>query len=146
MEEVCNLEVFFHGGVVFTPYKQIIRSPKMHCKPRYNASEGYFGTQNDFSDPAMLLMIDYGVFYEFMPLEEIGKEEPHTYSLEEAELNKNYAMIILTLCGLWRYMISDIVKFTSKNPCKSVITGRTKQIVGYKGHSTVKMNFFIPSE
>ena len=73
----------------------------MHYVETYNASEGYFGTQNDLSDPAMLLMIDYGIFYEFMPLEEVGKEFPHTCCLEEVELNKNYAMIISTSCGLW---------------------------------------------
>ena len=80
LEEVWpNLEVFFHGGVAFTPYreqyKQVITTPKMHYVETYNASEGYFGTQNDLSDPAMLLMIDYGIFYEFVPLEEVGKEK-----------------------------------------------------------------------
>lgn len=145
LEEVWpNLEVFFHGGVAFTPYreqyKQIIRSPKMRYVEAYNASEGYFGTQNDLSDPAMLLMIDYGVFYEFMPLEEVGKEEPHTYSLEEVELNKNYAMIISTSCGLWRYMIGDTVKFTSKNPYKFVITGRTKHFINAFGEELIVDN------
>ena len=95
LEEVWpNLEVFFHGGVAFTPYreqyKQVIRSPKMHYVETYNASEGYFGTQNDLSDPAMLLMIDYGIFYEFTPLEEVGKEFPKTYQLEEVELNIDF--------------------------------------------------------
>lgn len=80
LEEVwSNLEVFFHGGVAFTPYreqyKQVIHSPNMHYVETYNASEGYFGTQNDLSDPAMLLMIDYGIFYEFVPLEEDGKRK-----------------------------------------------------------------------
>ena len=89
LEEVWpNLEVFFHGGVAFTPYreqyKQVITTPKMHYVETYNASEGYFGTQNDLSDPAMLLMIDYGIFYEFVPLEEVGKENPRAYCLEEA--------------------------------------------------------------
>ena len=135
LEEVWpNLEVFFHGGVAFTPYreqyKQVITTPKMHYVETYNASEGYFGTQNDLSDPAMLLMIDYGIFYEFVPLEEVDKENPRAYCLEEVELNKNYAMVISTSCGLWRYMIGDTVKFTGKNPYKFVITchGRPRQV------------------
>ena len=111
LEEVWpNLEVFFHGGVAFTPYReqyrQVIKSSKMHYVETYNASEGYFGTQNDPNDPAMLLMIDYGVFYEFIPLEDVGKENPRICCLEEVELNKNYAMVISTSAGLWRYMIN----------------------------------------
>lgn len=145
LEEVWpNLEVFFHGGVAFTPYreqyKQVIHKPDMHYVETYNASEGYFGTQNDPSDPAMLLMIDYGVFYEFMPLEEVGKEYPLTYCLEEVELNKNYALIISTSCGLWRYMIGDTVKFTSKNPYKFVITGRTKHFINAFGEELIVDN------
>ena len=145
LEEVWpNLEVFFHGGVAFTPYreqyKQVIRSPKMHYVETYNASEGYFGTQNDLSDPSMLLMIDYGVFYEFISLEEVGKEKPRAYCLEEVELNKNYAMVISTSCGLWRYMIGDTVKFTSKNPYKFVITGRTKHFINAFGEELIVDN------
>lgn len=145
LEEVWpNLEVFFHGGVAFTPYreqyKQVIRSPKMHYVETYNASEGYFGTQNDLSDPSMLLMIDYGVFYEFISLEEVGKENPRAYCLEEVELNKNYAMVISTSCGLWRYMIGDTVKFTSKNPYKFVITGRTKHFINAFGEELIVDN------
>lgn len=145
LEEVWpNLEVFFHGGVAFTPYreqyKQVIHKPDMHYVETYNASEGYFGTQNDPSDPAMLLMIDYGIFYEFMPLEEVGKEHPRTYCLEEVELNKNYALIISTSCGLWRYMIGDTVKFTSKNPYKFVITGRTKHFINAFGEELIVDN------
>ena len=145
LEEVWpNLEVFFHGGVAFTPYreqyKQVITTPKMHYVETYNASEGYFGTQNDLSDPAMLLMIDYGIFYEFVPLEEVGKENPRAYCLEEVELNKNYAMVISTSCGLWRYMIGDTVKFTSKNPYKFVITGRTKHFINAFGEELIVDN------
>lgn len=145
LEEVWpNLEVFFHGGVAFTPYreqyKQVIHKPDMRYVETYNASEGYFGTQNDLSDPAMLLMIDYGVFYEFMPLEEMGKEHPRTYCLEEVELNKNYALVISTSCGLWRYMIGDTVKFTSKNPYKFVITGRTKHFINAFGEELIVDN------
>ena len=145
LEEVWpNLEVFFHGGVAFTPYreqyKQVIHKPDMRYVETYNASEGYFGTQNDLSDPAMLLMIDYGVFYEFMPLEEMGEEHPRTYCLEEVELNKNYALVISTSCGLWRYMIGDTVKFTSKNPYKFVITGRTKHFINAFGEELIVDN------
>lgn len=142
LEEVWpNLEVFFHGGVSFNPYreqyKQLIRSDKMHYVETYNASEGYFGTQNDFSDPSMLLMIDYDIFYEFIPLEEVGAENPRTYSLEEVELDKNYAIVITTSCGLWRYMIGDTVKFTNNKPYKFVITGRTKHFINAFGEELI---------
>lgn len=142
LEEVWpNLEVFFHGGVSFAPYReqyrQIIKSDEMHYVETYNASEGFFGVQNDLSDPSMLLMIDYGIFYEFMPLDELDKENPKTYCLEDIELNKNYAMIISTSCGLWRYMIGDTVKFTSKNPYKFVITGRTKHFINAFGEELI---------
>ena len=145
LEEIWpNLEVFFHGGVAFTPYreqyKDVIRSSKMHYVETYNASEGYFGTQNDPADPAMLLMIDYGIFYEFIPLEDVGKENPRTFCLEEVELNKNYAMVISTSAGLWRYMIGDTVKFTSKNPYKFVITGRTKHFINAFGEELIVDN------
>lgn len=132
-----NLEVFFHGGVAFTPYreqyKQLIASDKMHYMETYNASEGFFGLQNDLQDPAMLLMIDYGVFFEFIPMEEIDKENPHTVQLIDVELNKNYALVISTSGGLWRYLIGDTVKFTSKHPYKFVITGRTKHFINAFG-------------
>ncbi|NDW12067.1 hypothetical protein D0T50_04085 [Bacteroides sp. 214] len=142
LEEVWpNLEVFFHGGVSFTPYreqyKQIIHSKNMHYVETYNASEGYFGTQNDLSDPSMLMMIDYGIFYEFMPLEDLDKENPRVYCLEEVELNKNYAMIISTSCGLWRYMIGDTVRFTNNKPYKFVITGRTKHFINAFGEELI---------
>ena len=145
LEEVWpNLEVFFHGGVAFTPYreqyKQIIKSSKMHYVETYNASEGYFGTQNDPNDPAMLLMIDYGIFYEFIPLEDVGKENPRICCLEEVELNKNYAMVISTSAGLWRYMIGDTVKFTGNRPYKFVITGRTKHFINAFGEELIVEN------
>lgn len=139
-----DLEVFFHGGVAFTPYreqyKQLIRSDKMHYMETYNASEGFFGLQNDFSDPSMLLMIDYGVFYEFIPMEDVGTENPHIVPLTDVELNKNYAMVISTSCGLWRYMIGDTVKFTNKYPYKFVITGRTKHFINAFGEELMVDN------
>ena len=145
LEEVWpNLEVFFHGGVAFTPYreqyKEVIRSPKMHYVETYNASEGYFGTQNDPNDPSLLLMIDYGVFYEFIPLEDVGKDNPRVYSLEEIEIGKNYAMVISTSAGLWRYMIGDTVKFTNNRPYKFIITGRTKHFINAFGEELIVDN------
>ena len=145
LEEVWpNLEVFFHGGVAFTPYreqyKEIIRSPKMHYVETYNASEGYFGTQSDPNDPSLLLMIDYGVFYEFIPLEDVGKDYPRVYPLEEVELGKNYALVISTSAGLWRYMIGDTVKFTNKRPYKFIITGRTKHFINAFGEELIVDN------
>ena len=139
-----NLEVFFHGGVAFTPYceqyKQIIRSDKMHYMETYNASEGFFGIQSDPSDPAMLLMIDYGVFYEFIPMDEFDFPNPHIVPLADVELNKNYAMVISTACGLWRYIIGDTVKFTSKHPYKFIITGRTKHFINAFGEELMVDN------
>jgi hypothetical protein len=145
LEEVWpNLEVFFHGGVAFTPYveqyKQVIHSPKMHYIETYNASEGYFGTQNELNDPSMLMMIDYGIFYEFIPLEDIGSEQPRAFCLNEIELNKNYAMVISTSCGLWRYMIGDTVMFVQKNPYKFHITGRTKHFINAFGEELIVDN------
>src|SRR5574344_2742019 len=101
LEEVWpNLEVFFHGGVSFTPYRdqyhQVIQSPNMHYVETYNASEGYFGTQNDPADPSMLLMIDYGIFYEFIPLEEVGRPDAHALPLWQVECGRQYAMVIST--------------------------------------------------
>ncbi len=139
-----NLEVFFHGGVAFTPYreqyKKVIRNSRMRYVETYNASEGYFGTQNDPADPAMLLMIDYGVFYEFIPLEDVGKEHPRVCCLEEVETGRNYAMVISTSAGLWRYMIGDTVKFTSTHPYKFVITGRTKHFINAFGEELIVDN------
>ncbi|MCC8187620.1 MAG: GH3 auxin-responsive promoter family protein [Bacteroides sp.] len=145
LEEVWpNLEVFFHGGVSFTPYKeqftQVIRRPDMRYVETYNASEGYFGTQDDPSDPSMLLMIDYGIFYEFIPLEDVEKEHPRIHPLEQIELHKNYAIVISTSCGLWRYMIGDTVRFISRDPYKFVITGRTKHFINAFGEELIVDN------
>lgn len=142
IEEVWpNLEVFFHGGVAFTPYrdqyKQVVKTDKMHYMETYNASEGFFGIQSDFSDLSMLLMIDYGVFFEFIPLEDIESDNPRVYPLEEVELNKNYAMVISTSAGLWRYIIGDTVKFTNNKPFKFVITGRTKHFINAFGEEVI---------
>ena len=139
-----NLEMFFHGGVAFTPYReqyhQLIKSPNMHYMETYNASEGFFGIQNDFADPSMLLMIDYGVFYEFIPFEELDSPTPKVVPLWDVEVGRNYAMLISTTCGLWRYMIGDTVRFTSKDPYKFVITGRTKHFINAFGEELIVDN------
>lgn len=145
LEEVWpNLEVFFHGGVAFTPYRkqyeQLIASKKMHYMETYNASEGFFGIQSDPTDPSMLLMVDYDVFYEFIPIDDVDKETPDIIPLQGIELGKNYAMVISTSCGLWRYMIGDTVKFTSKDPYKFIITGRTKHFINAFGEELIVDN------
>lgn len=132
-----NLEIFFHGGVSFKPYREqyesLIPSSKMHYIENYNASEGYFAVQNDPKDRSMLLMLDYGVFYEFIPLNEYENENPKVIPLWEVELGKNYAVIISTNSGLWRYKLGDTVCFTSKNPYKITISGRTKHHINVFG-------------
>lgn len=139
-----NLEVFFHGGIAFTPYRRqyqkLIPSPKMHYMETYNASEGFFGIQDDPGDPSMLLMIDYDVFYEFMPMDEYGKPNPTVVPLSGIELGRDYAMIITTSCGLWRYMIGDTVRFTCRDPYKFVITGRTKYFINAFGEELIQDN------
>jgi hypothetical protein len=158
LEEVWpNIEVFFHGGVAFTPYReqyqQLITSPKMHYMETYNASEGFFGIQDDPADRSMLLMLDYDCFYEFMELG-VGNEEsgvnssagqsstphPKIVPLWGVEKGKNYAMIISTSCGLWRYMIGDTVQFTSTNPYKFIISGRTKSFINAFGEELIVDN------
>jgi hypothetical protein len=139
-----NLEVFFHGGVAFTPYREqykaIIRSPRMHYMETYNASEGFFGIQNDLSDAAMLLMIDYDVFYEFIPMSQFGQPDAQAVPLWEVEPGVNYAMLISTSCGLWRYQIGDTVRFTQTSPYKFVITGRTKHFINAFGEELIVDN------
>ena len=145
LEEVWpNLEVFFHGGIAFTPYReqfeQLITKSDMHYMETYNASEGFFGIQSDPSDRSMLLMLDYGVFYEFLPMDEFGSEKPNIVPLSGVEVGKNYAMLITTACGLWRYEIGDTVQFTSINPYKFIITGRTKYFINAFGEELIMDN------
>ena len=139
-----NLEVFFHGGIAFTPYRkqyeQLIANPDMHYMETYNASEGFFGIQDDPTDSSMLLMLDYGVFYEFIPMEEYGTDNPTIVPLSGVETGYNYAMVITTACGLWRYVIGDTVMFTSKNPYKFIITGRTKYFINAFGEELIMDN------
>ena len=134
-----NLEVFFHGGVAFTPYRQqyehLIRSPRMQYMETYNASEGFFGLQSEPTDKSMLLMLDYDVFYEF---QEMGTD--NIVPIWGVEPGKNYAMLISTSCGLWRYMLGDTVRFTSVNPYKFVISGRTKHFINAFGEELIVDN------
>ena len=139
-----NLEMFFHGGVAFTPYREqyrkLIPSANMHYMETYNASEGFFGIQDDPSDLSMSLMLDYGVFYEFIPMDELESPNPHVVPLWGVETGRNYAMLISTSSGLWRYMIGDTVRFTSANPYKFVITGRTKFFINAFGEELIVDN------
>lgn len=138
-----NLEVFFHGGIAFTPYRkqyeQLIPSARMHYMETYNASEGFFGIQNVPADHSMLLMLDYGVFYEFIPLDS-PSSNPKPVPLEDVELGRNYAMVISNSCGLWRYEIGDTVMFTQLKPYKFIITGRTKYFINAFGEELIMDN------
>ena len=139
-----NLEVFFHGGISFEPYREqyktLIPSDKMHYMETYNASEGFFGLQDDPTDPSLLMMPDYGIFYEFIPMNEVGNAHPTVLPLESVETGKNYAMVITTSGGLWRYQIGDTVRFTSLFPHKFVISGRTKHFINAFGEELMVDN------
>lgn len=131
-----NLEVFFHGGISFKPYKnqyKRIMGKDINYYEIYNASEGFFGIQDRSGSDEMLLMLDYGIFYEFIPMEYLGESNPKVLTLEEVELGKNYAVIITTNGGLWRYLIGDTVQFTSINPFRIKISGRTKHYINAFG-------------
>lgn len=139
-----NLEVFFHGAVAFKPYKNLFRSiipsDQMRYWETYNASEGFFGIQDQKDSEELLLMLDYGVFYEFIPADEWDKEYPEAVTLADVELGKNYAMVISTNAGLWRYNIGDTVKFTSLFPYRIKISGRTKHFINAFGEEVIIEN------
>ncbi|MES2690732.1 MAG: GH3 auxin-responsive promoter family protein [Bacteroidota bacterium] len=139
-----NLELYMHGGVSFVPYEQrfksLIRSAGMNYLETYNASEGFLGIQDSLDRQDMLLMLDYGIFYEFMPMSEYGKEHPETLSIDEVNVNENYALVISTNAGLWRYVIGDTVRFTSLRPHRFKITGRTKHFINAFGEELVIEN------
>ncbi|MBP3942328.1 GH3 auxin-responsive promoter family protein [Sphingobacteriaceae bacterium WQ 2009] len=139
-----NLEFYSHGGVSFKPYreqfKQFIPSDSMYYLENYNASEGYFALQDQSDSEDLLLMLDYGIYYEFMPIENLHHEQPKTLALHEVELNKNYALIITTNAGLWRYMLGDTIKFTNLSPYRIQITGRTKQYINTFGEELIVDN------
>ncbi len=135
-----NLEMFVHGGMNFKPYRdqyrKIIPSERMKYMETYNASEGFFAIQDDPAADDMLLMLDYGVYYEFVPTHSIGRPDA-AVPLEGVRRGVNYAMLISTCCGLWRYMIGDTVEFTSTAPYKIRITGRTKHYINAFGEELI---------
>ncbi|HET6243512.1 MAG: GH3 auxin-responsive promoter family protein [Bacteroidetes bacterium] len=139
-----NLELFMHGGVSFSPYKaqfqKLIPSPKMNYLETYNASEGFFGISDIPGSDEILLMLDYGIFYEFIPMEEFGQKNPQAITLENVKTNENYALVISTNAGLWRYIIGDTIKFTSLNPFRIKITGRTKHFINAFGEELMIEN------
>ncbi|OHX65476.1 GH3 auxin-responsive promoter family protein [Flammeovirga pacifica] len=139
-----NLEVFFHGAVAFGPYretfKKLIGKDDMSFMDVYNASEGFFGIQDTTNNDELLLLLDYGVFYEFIPTEELENDHPNVVQLADVEIGKNYALLITTNAGLWRYMIGDTVRFTSKYPYRIKISGRTKHFINAFGEEVVIEN------
>lgn len=140
-----NLELFMHGGVNFEPYRaefeKLIPDKSMNYVETYNASEGFFGIQDKAHSDELLLMLDYGIFYEFIPMEHyMGLESTYTLSLEQIEIGKNYAMVISTNGGLWRYILGDTVQFTSKSPYRFRITGRTKSYINVFGEELIVDN------
>jgi hypothetical protein len=139
-----NLELYIHGGVNFTPYRrqfeQLIPSPNMHYRETYNASEGFFAAQDREDEEGMLLFLNHGIFYEFMPMEEYGKENSRTLTLKEVELYKNYAIVVTTNGGLWRYLVGDTIQFTSLSPFRIKVTGRLKHFINAFGEELIVDN------
>ncbi|WP_417942499.1 GH3 auxin-responsive promoter family protein [Flavobacterium sp. RS13.1] len=139
-----NLEVYFHGGVSFSPYKEqykkILPSKDFKYYEIYNASEGFFAIQDLNNSSDLLLMLDYGIFYEFIPMDTYGTLNQKVIRLADVELNKNYAIVITTNSGLWRYLIGDTVRFTSLNPYRIRITGRTKHHINVFGEELMVEN------
>jgi len=145
MEVWPDIEVFFHGGVSFTPYKEeykkLFPSEKFNYMEIYNASEGFFALQDKKQAGELLLMLDYGVFYEFIPMSDFkGKESTHIIPLSEVEKEVNYALVISSNSGLWRYIIGDTLKFTSVKPYRIKITGRTKHFINVFGEEVMIEN------
>ncbi len=139
-----NLELFIHGGVSFIPYREqfrsVIPSDSMHYLEAYNASEGFFAIQDDPLSSEMLLMLDYGIFYEFIPVEQVNNPDPEVINIRDVEKDRNYALVISTNSGLWRYMIGDTIRFTSTFPHKIVITGRTRHFINVFGEEVIVDN------
>lgn len=136
-----NLEVFVHGGINFEPYreqyKKLIPSASMRYMNTYNASEGFFALQNDLATDDMLLMLDNGIYYEFIDMAHFFDNDPEALGLDQVETGKNYAMVISTNGGLWRYIIGDTVMFTQKYPFKIKITGRTRHFINAFGEELI---------
>ena len=138
-----GLELYMHGGVSFVPYKyqfeKLIGTP-IHYLEMYNASEGFFAAQDDIEKEGMLLMCDHGIFYEFMPVSEYEKEKPQTIQLNDVELGKNYALVITTNGGLWRYLLGDTIQFTSLHPYRIKVSGRLKHFINAFGEEVIVDN------
>ncbi len=139
-----NAEVYFHGGVNFDPYrdqyKKLFPKSDFNYYEIYNASEGFFAIQDSNFSNELLLMLDYGIFYEFIPMDTFGTENQKTIRLSDVELHKNYAVVITTNSGLWRYLIGDTVRFTSVNPYRIKVTGRTKHHINVFGEELMVEN------
>ena len=139
-----NLELYMHGGVNFEPYKkqfeELIPSKKMNYLENYNASEGFIAVQDQSVSKGMLLMLDYGIFYEFLNIEKYRKGDMNAVDLKHVELGKKYALIMSTNAGLWRYMIGDIIEFTSISPFRIKIAGRTKSCINTFGEELMVHN------
>ena len=144
MEIWPNLEVYFHGGVSFEPYreqyKKILPASNFRYYEIYNASEGFFAIQDLNNSNDLLLMLDYGIFYEFIPMDVFGTEKEKAIRLSDVELNTNYAIMISTNAGLWRYLIGDTVRFTSLSPYRIRVTGRTKHYINVFGEELMVEN------
>ncbi len=138
-----DLELYIHGGVSFTPYreqfKKLIGEDCTYLE-MYNASEGFFAAQDDPNEEGMLLFLNHGIFYEFMPVEEYGKQIPHTIGLDKVKTGKNYALVISTNGGLWRYLVGDTIQFTSLNPFRIKVSGRLKQYINAFGEELIADN------
>jgi hypothetical protein len=140
-----NLEVYFHGGVSFAPYKdqfnKLFDSGKVNFLQLYNASEGFFGIQDQLKSDELLLMLDYGIFYEFLEIKDfVSGDHNKVISLEDTKTGVDYAMIITTNAGLWRYELGDVIQFTSTNPYRFKISGRTKQHINVFGEELMVHN------
>lgn len=139
-----HLQVYFHGGVGFSPYreqfKKLIPSDRFSYMEIYNASEGFFAIQNDLDDEGMLLLLDNGMYYEFIPFDEIHRDQPKTISLGEVRTDTDYELVLTTNSGLWRYRLGDTIRFTSLQPYKIIITGRTKQYINIFGEEVMIHN------
>jgi hypothetical protein len=139
-----NLEVYFHGGVSFTPYQHLFENlfdnSQVAYMQLYSASEGFFGIQDEKESHEMLLMLDYGIYYEFILVSDLHETNPKTYNLSEVQLHKNYSLLITTNAGLWRYQLGDTIQFTNLSPYRFIITGRTKQCINVFGEEVMIHN------
>lgn len=138
-----SLELYMHGGVSFIPYKeqfQKLIGKNINYLDLYNASEGFFSAQESPEQEGMLLFVDHGVFMEFMPINEYDKKSPQTFGLQDVKLGENYALVISTNCGLWRYLLGDTIQFTSLNPFRIKVSGRLKHYMNAFGEEVIVDN------